>query len=589
MRGAGIAGSNFHPNPAGSQPAPVSIHVTPAGVNMIVGGTRQFTVLDEHGYPRTDAMWTVDNTSVGTIDTNTSPALAAVAVGQATLTATVGTITAQTQIHVLTASSLRNGTVLWSVPYPVGQIVQAEPTTGSPDLYSVAQGSGGISTRAFTPDSIGSARGTADGYGGILVQPLPLTGSARLIDVDGQTGAQLREYDSSPLVLGDSSSGIAYATDGSSDFAFDIASGSTTWTDNAPPTSDDLSLLAATAGGGVKVFDANYGDCASSPTYGKVSLDTTGRPSPCETFVTGLLGSFALGNWVGSINGSSAMFKAFANDLSLSAYIAPQGNREQQDGPKAVLSEFIPFPPCPNSNPACDTADKVGNHIEANVQPIAGVRHIIFTAIGTTLPHRVPATIANFRKEAATPRDAIALITHSEFPGEVPPGPPYDGVNYAIGLKFVDGSLVRTPDLTRDPSTNQLSQPFLAYTFPPDANPPVTFIPQINSNAKVVFIGACDTLHDVIPGLWNINSQTVGQALVVPDLNASKLDNAGLVDLWHATNVWEHIATALLAGQTIQQAVDAANKWLAGSNIVNRDHPAETWKIIGDTNVRLNP
>jgi hypothetical protein len=58
-----VAGDNFHVSLTGTLPAPASLAVTPTGVNMVVGGTQQFTVVDEQGRPRSDATWSVDNTS----------------------------------------------------------------------------------------------------------------------------------------------------------------------------------------------------------------------------------------------------------------------------------------------------------------------------------------------------------------------------------------------------------------------------------------------------------------------------------------------------------------------------------------------
>jgi hypothetical protein len=287
------------------------------------------------------------------------------------------------------------------------------------------------------------------------------------------------------------------------------------------------------------------------------------------------------------MNNSAVMFRNVANDLALSSFVTSQGNRQGQNAPPIpVLSEFVPFAPCDNTNGSCNTADKAGDHIRSYVQSVnIPVHQRIFTDLNTTRRDRRPAAVDYLRKESATPRDALALITHS-YLEPVPAGPPpFDGISYSIGLKFADAFLIRSPDST---------QTWLNYgsSFPanPDQNGNFfVFLPQVNTNAKVIFIGACDVLHDVLTGLWNINAQTQGRALVVPDLVASNLANAGLVDLWHATNVWEHKATGLLAGQTLQQAVDAANAWLLVSGIPTATHPAETWKIIGDPSVRLKP
>ena len=72
-----------------------------------------------------------------------------------TLTATVGSTNATATVHVLSGSSLTDGTVRWSAPstsgYTVQQIVQAQPVPGGPDLYSIETGSN-ILVRALTSD-----------------------------------------------------------------------------------------------------------------------------------------------------------------------------------------------------------------------------------------------------------------------------------------------------------------------------------------------------------------------------------------------------------------------------------------------------
>ena len=74
----------------------------------------------------------------------------------------------------------------------------------------------------------------------------------------------------------------------------------------------------------------------------------------------------------------------------------------------------------------------------------------------------------------------------------------------------------------------------------------------------------------------------------MPDLSTVPTADPGRVDLWQATLVWEQIATNLAAGQTIQQAVTAANSHLIdiASQLTN---PPEAWRIIGDPNVKLKP
>jgi hypothetical protein len=186
-------------------PAPSSLQITPANANVLVGATQQFTAVDQLGRPRPDATWTVDNTSIATISTDTSPILTGVAAGTATLTATIGSVSAQVQVNVLAGTSLPVGTVVWSAPQAPGftalQIVQAVPTAnGTPDLYSIEQDqnldilvlaltSGGQQLwQSLIPASQGQFINQftpmmGDSSGGLLIVT-----NQGILDLDGQSG-----------------------------------------------------------------------------------------------------------------------------------------------------------------------------------------------------------------------------------------------------------------------------------------------------------------------------------------------------------------------------------------------------------------
>ncbi len=94
-------------------PVPTSIQITPINVSLGVGQTQQFTAIDNLGYPRPDATWSLPRrTNAASITTGSSPVLTALAVGQVTLTATVQGHTAQTVINVVTTAGSSN----WTVP-----------------------------------------------------------------------------------------------------------------------------------------------------------------------------------------------------------------------------------------------------------------------------------------------------------------------------------------------------------------------------------------------------------------------------------------------------------------------------------------
>jgi hypothetical protein len=245
-----VAGSNFHLSLAGTLPAPNSLQITPGMVNMPVGDTQQFTAVDDQNQPRSDATWTVSDTTVASITTDASPVLTALALGQVTLTANVGALSAQVQVNVLAGTVLSAGTVRWSAPPltatgAVSSVLQAAPVQGGPDLYELerevgSDGSIGTSVRAFTADgrsmgvpfniissTDGSAQGlgTSDATGGILttwksnVGCVP--GETQISDHDGQTGALIWntviDYDCGNPSVAVGPEGHVYFTDAARD------------------------------------------------------------------------------------------------------------------------------------------------------------------------------------------------------------------------------------------------------------------------------------------------------------------------------------------------------------------------------------
>jgi hypothetical protein len=141
-----------------AQSAPTTLQITPAGVNMLIGGTQQFVVMDNQNQIRYDATWTVDNQTLATITTGSSPTLSAIAAGTVNLTATVGTVSTQMPVTISALTSFPTGTVLWSAPPTPGfspsQIVEAVPTPYGPSVFSVENSSESNFTQiqAFTPD-----------------------------------------------------------------------------------------------------------------------------------------------------------------------------------------------------------------------------------------------------------------------------------------------------------------------------------------------------------------------------------------------------------------------------------------------------
>ncbi|HWZ96562.1 MAG TPA: IPT/TIG domain-containing protein [Candidatus Dormibacteraeota bacterium] len=216
-----IAGTRLHVIYGAALPAPISLQITPANANVLVGATQQFTAVDQLGRPRTDVSWSVDNTSIATITTDSSPTLTGVAAGTITLTASLGTISVNAQVNVLAGTSLPVGTALWSAPLIPGfttqKIVQAVPTSnGTPDLYAIDQDqNSNVLVRAFAssgqqfwqlalPQAGFSGQAMGDNSGGLVLGAGP-----GIINLDGQSGATAFTAPYSPLAIGQDGSVIA--------------------------------------------------------------------------------------------------------------------------------------------------------------------------------------------------------------------------------------------------------------------------------------------------------------------------------------------------------------------------------------------
>jgi IPT/TIG domain/Glucodextranase, domain B len=201
--------------------APTSLQITPPNSNMLVGSQQSFTAVDNQGNRRPDATWSVSNSTIASFASDNPNTLMANAVGQATVTATVGGVSAQTTVTVVSGTSMPVGTILWSAPPPIAefstqQIVQAVPTVNGPDLYSIDMDSNGDTivrafrstgeqmwqSQVFTEAALSEASGgptvaVGDNFGGVLlIQPgnpyanIPGT----ITDLDGQSGGQLWQY-----------------------------------------------------------------------------------------------------------------------------------------------------------------------------------------------------------------------------------------------------------------------------------------------------------------------------------------------------------------------------------------------------------
>ena len=193
----------------GSYPQPTSLQITPAGVNMLVGAAQQVVVFDNLGLQRFDATWSIDNSNLASITTNSPPTLTALAAGTVTLTATVEGVSSQMPVTISALSAFPSGTILWSAPLTSGfsaaQVAQAAPTQFGPSIYSVQTSTTQTLVGAFTSDgeevwqnTLPALTGNVvpDGSGGLIVTEacspanpsgVPMT----IVDLDGISGASL--------------------------------------------------------------------------------------------------------------------------------------------------------------------------------------------------------------------------------------------------------------------------------------------------------------------------------------------------------------------------------------------------------------
>lgn len=188
--------------------APSSLQVTPAAVNLQVGDSRQFNVVDNLSHPSGDVIWTVSDTNLASVTNDNQTTLTALNPGQVTLTATVEGVSAHAQVTIQAVGVLAPGTILWSNPSAPGfaplQIAQAVPTNNGPDVYSIQVSNDGTQSvvQALTADGlqkwqtplpIVNGNSVPDGSGGLVVTEhntcLPnQTDPMTIVDLDAITG-----------------------------------------------------------------------------------------------------------------------------------------------------------------------------------------------------------------------------------------------------------------------------------------------------------------------------------------------------------------------------------------------------------------
>jgi hypothetical protein len=119
-------------------PAP-GLLISPAHVGMLIHEEQRFTLLDGQGHNlKSQAEWSLSNSDVVDLASDSDPMITAKAVGTVILRAQTGGLSGEASVTVYPGDKLPDGTVRWSNPaipgYKVSQVVQAVPgaTRSSP-------------------------------------------------------------------------------------------------------------------------------------------------------------------------------------------------------------------------------------------------------------------------------------------------------------------------------------------------------------------------------------------------------------------------------------------------------------------------
>ena len=118
--------------------------VFPSRFTLLQGDSRTLVATDSAANPVEGVTWTTSDPSVAAFSAEDPSSLEAVGPGDATVTATLDSLTATAQVTVVAGATLPMGTVVWAAdPFPgvvAGRVVythRTDPTV--PDLYSIEQ------------------------------------------------------------------------------------------------------------------------------------------------------------------------------------------------------------------------------------------------------------------------------------------------------------------------------------------------------------------------------------------------------------------------------------------------------------------
>jgi hypothetical protein len=362
---------------------------------------------------------------------------------------------------------------------------------------------------------------------------------------------------SSALVLGEN--GTAFATDGASFspgvaptiVSFNINSGSVNWSYQAPSQSS-LSIISSSENSGLLVQQTDQAGHLTTVTFDAIG-NATSLP-----FSTMNIAPWVPGSWIGVLNNSIAEFADPNAPLPPAGWDRPQGNRQNQDSPQLpIIHTFIPEPyvclmntsPCqPDPSSPKALADFLKNRYAGKAELLG------FPSSSATYP--------TFQKDIQRPIQAFGFIGHSFTLG---------APRTSVGLCFY----IQDPQYTRD----CIVQHDYFTTFDQPSNPTIKpeDVIKLQTQPKVIFIAACET-QDVFEKLWDIDQNTKGRALIIPQVNVL---SPGAVDLTWGATVWTAVLDSLLQGSSVADAVKAGNTAATSKN------SQYTWQVIGDGNVKI--
>lgn len=156
-----------------------ALSVSPSKVSMLVGETREFRAVGRDGRIRHNVSWSVTPAhAVSLTQSGDEVTIKAEDVSSAViLTASADSDSAEANIEILSGTSRKNGTVLWSVtPIPgckSTNLTQAVPSANGPDLYDQEECPEGSVIRALTADGRELWRRSFGGRGAPIAELTP--------------------------------------------------------------------------------------------------------------------------------------------------------------------------------------------------------------------------------------------------------------------------------------------------------------------------------------------------------------------------------------------------------------------------------